>query len=124
MDTVFNTSEAELDFPLVQTATSIAVATTTITTTLEAVPATNYLQYSIVARDGGTVPVAGTGNVLVTQGPTAPVLISQVAINRQANTQTWTTNAGSAMVTFDFAIPANYETGIQGENGKVVSFLV
>jgi hypothetical protein len=123
VDAIFNTSEAESSFPLAQTATAIATATATISTTLGAVPTTNNMQYSVVARSGGTVPVAGAGNTLLSQGLT-PALASQVAVSRQTNTQTWTTNADSAMVTFDFTFPSNYEGGIQGEAGKVVTFLV
>jgi hypothetical protein len=82
------------------------------------------MQYSIVARSGGTAPVAGTGNTLITQGAVNPIMNSQVAISRQINAQSWTSNADSAMITLDFVPPSFPENGIQGENGKVVSFLV
>ena len=123
-DAIFNTSESEDTFPLIQSISTVAVNTTTITSTLLSSPFTaTTMMYSVVARSGGTVPVGGTGNTLVSQGVT-PALASQVSINRQSNTQTWTTNADSAIATFEFNIPSVYETGSVGESGKVVPFLV
>ena len=113
-----------LGFPIAQIATNVGSGTSTLSTTLESVPTTNNLQYSVLARSTGTSPVAGTGNTLLTNGATAPVLISQVAVNRQTNSQSWTTNAESAMVTIDFRFPSQNETGVEGEFGKVIPFLV
>ena len=124
VDTVHNTQYADGNYPLDQTVTATATATTSISSTLGNVPLTTSLQYSVVARSGGTAPVAGTGNTLLTTGTTAPLLVSQVATGRQTNAQTWTTNADSAIVTLDLSASGTGETGIVGEAGKVVPFLV
>lgn len=123
-DAIYNTSLWEGINPIVQSTSATATATTTLTTTLPSVPTTNNMQYSVLARTGGTAPVAGTGNTLLTQGAVNPIMNSMVAISRQSNTQTWTTAADSAMVTIDFSIPTAYEPGISGESGRVVAFLV
>ena len=81
------------------------------------------MQYTVVARSAGTIPVAGTGNTLLTQGLT-PSMASQVATGRITNAQTWTTSADFAVITMDLSASGTGEPGIQGENGKVVPFLV
>jgi hypothetical protein len=82
------------------------------------------MQYTIVARSGGTVPVAVPPNTLVTQGAVNPIMNSQVAISSQTNTQTWTTNADSAIATIDLNFGSTYESGADGEAGLVIPFLV
>jgi collagen type VII alpha len=123
-DGIQGTQYADGNNPLDQYTSNTGTATATITSTLTNVPLTTNLQYSIVARTGGTAPVAGTGNTLLTQGATAPISNSMVATGRQTNTQTWTTNADSAIVTLDFSASGGGETGIAGESGKIVPFLL
>ena len=124
VDTVQNTQYADGNYPIDQFFSTSSTATTVAQTTLPSVPLGTSLQYTVVARSGGTAPVAGTGNTLLTQGTTAPIMVSQVATGRQTNSQTWTTSADSAVVTLDLSASGTGETGIAGENGKVVSFLV
>jgi hypothetical protein len=113
-DGIQGTQYADGNNPLDQYTSNTGTATATITSTLTNVPLTTNLQYSIVARSGGTA----------TQGATAPISNSMVATGRQTNTQTWTTNADSAIVTLDFSASGGGETGIAGESGKIVPFLL
>jgi hypothetical protein len=122
IDGIHNTSESETWFPVYATATNRVDSANTITTDLGYVPNTNNMQYTVVARAGGTTPVAGTGNTLLNNQIVAPLLASEVAINRQTNTMTWTTAAAAAAVTFDFSIPSVAEPGTYGEDGKVIVF--
>jgi len=124
IDAVYNTAEAESGNPVAGITTQLTNSAVNITTDLGYVPTTNYMQYTVVARAGGTTPVAGTGNTLVNNQTVAPLLASEVSVNRQTNSMSWTTAAAAAAVTFDFAMPTTYEPGTDGERGKVVAFLV
>ena len=123
VDTVQNTQYADGNYPVDKVFSTSSTATTIAQTTLPTALATS-LQYTVVARSGGTGPTAGGGNTLLTNGNTAPLLVSQVATGSVTNSQTWTTIADSAIVTLDLSASGTGETGIAGENGKVVSFLV
>jgi hypothetical protein len=81
------------------------------------------MQYTVVARSGGTVPTATLPNTLLTQGLT-PAMASQVGTGQITNTQTWTTSADFAVITMDLSASGTGESGIKGEDGKVVPFLV
>ena len=122
LDAVHNTVLGENGWfenaPVVNTANSA----TSISTDLGYVPTTNYMQYTVVARSGGTTPVAGTGNTLLNNQTVAPLLVSEVTINRQTNSMSWTTAAAAAAVTIDIPIPSVAESGRSGEEGQVLIF--
>jgi hypothetical protein len=123
VDGIQNTQWVDGNDPLDRAISNTGTGTSA-SNTLASVPLATNMQYSVLARSGGTAPVAGTGNTLLTQGTTAPILISQVATGRQTNAQTWTTSADWAFVTVDLSASGTGEPGIKGENGKVVPFLV
>jgi hypothetical protein len=124
LDQVQNTGVAENSWPLMGQITNRTDSATNITTDLGYTPTTNNMQYTVVARSGGTTPVAGTGNTLINNQTVAPLLVSEAAFTRQTNTMSWTTAAAAAAVTLDLAMPSVAEPGTNGENGKVIIFYV
>jgi hypothetical protein len=124
LDQVQNTANAENSWPVLSTATNAVGSVTTVTTDLGNTPITNNLQYTVVARSGGTTPVAGTGNTLINNQTVAPLLVSEAAFSRQTNTMTWTTAAAAAAVTLDLTMPSVAEPGTNGEDGKLIVFYV
>ena len=124
IDQIQNTRMSQGEWPAYGSAYNFADSATSISTDLGYTPATNYMQYTVVARSGGTTPVAGTGNTLINNQTVAPLLVSEVALTRQTNSMSWTTAAAAAAITVDLALPDSAETGTQGENGKVLLFPV
>ena len=124
IDGIQDTQYADGNYPVDQNITATGTGTSASTTLTNPPSLATNLQYSVVARSTGTAPVAGTGNTLLTQGTTAPVLISEVATGRQTNSQTWTTSADWCMTTLDLSASGAYEAGCQGELGKIVQFVV
>jgi hypothetical protein len=124
IDQIQNTRMSQGEWPAYGTAYNITDSATNITTDLGYTPTTNNMVYTVVARSGGTTPVAGTGNTLINNQTVAPLLVSEVSLNRQTNSMSWTTAAAAAAITIDFALPDSSESGISGDNGKVLLFPV
>lgn len=106
-------------------ATNRSDSTTNITTDLGYVPTTGNMVYSVFARVGGTTPVVGTGNTVVSNYNTAPFLYTSVSLNRQTNNHTWTTASAAAAISVDLPQPAiTWYNASNGWAGKVLYFKV
>lgn len=106
-------------------ATNRSDSTANITTDLGYVPTTGNMVYSVFARVGGTTPVVGTGNTVVSNYNTAPFLYTSVSLNRQTNNHTWTTASAAAAISVDIPQPAiTWYNSSNGWAGKVIYFKV
>jgi hypothetical protein len=120
LDYVHNSQLADGVNPIVGNAVASSDSTTNITTDLGYTPTTGNLTYSVFARVGGTTPVVGTGNTVLQNQTTAPIMYTSVSLNRQTNNHTWTTATAAAAITVDIAQPTAAEPGQVGWAGKVV----
>lgn len=122
IDEIQNTSNSEYAQPYVGVALNSTDSATTLVTDLGYTPTTGNTQYSVLARAGGTAPVAGTGNTLLNSQTVAPLLTSEVAVSRASNSISWTTAGAAAMITIDLSQPTAQEKGMPGWDGKVIRF--
>lgn len=122
LDEIQNSSMSEGNDPYVRDTTTTSDSTANIATDFGSLPTVNNLIYTVVARASGTTPVAGTANLLINNQTTGPLLVSQVAISRASNNQTWTTATAAGAISIDLGQPTTTENGLTGQPGKILRF--
>jgi hypothetical protein len=95
-------------------------STNNLSVDLGATPTTGNMVYSVFARTGGTTPVVGTGNTVVTNSNTIPYLYTEVSTNLQINNHRWTGLTTAAGISVDLDQISSVQDGTPGWDGKVV----
>lgn len=105
---------------IVQTENAYVDSATTLTVTLpNAFGSANAAAYAVFARSAGTLPVAGAGFVLITQGVT-PALVSELSYNDTTLNMTHTTAAAVCGIGIEIQAIGAMESGQSGYDGQVV----
>jgi hypothetical protein len=122
LDEINNTSLSDGTDPYQGNIITASVsAATSISATLPSTLTAGNLVYSVVARSGGTAPVAGGGATLLNNQTVAPVMSSQYAIAVQPS-QTWTTAANAGLIAVEITQALSAEPGSPGCPGRIIRF--
>ena len=102
--------------------TASVSSATTISATFPNALTVGNLVYTVVARSGGTAPVAGGGAALLNTQTVAPVMASQISTNAVQPSQSWTTAANAGLISIEIAQGSIAEPGSPGCPGRIIKF--
>ena len=126
VDEVANTALNDGYTPIGQSTTATSVSSS-ITTSLANSPTIGNIIYTVVAKNGGTTPVAGTGNALLNNQTTAPTMVSEVSTAlsgalQQNNGMTWTGSTTAGAISVELIQSSVPENGAKGWEGRIIHF--
>ena len=124
VDEVANTALNDGYTPIGQSTTATSVSSS-ITTSLPFAPTIGNIIYTVVAKNGGTTPVAGTGNTLLNNQTTAPTMVSEVSTAlsgalQQNNGMTWTGSTTAGAISVEISQSSVPESGAKGWEGRLI----